>query len=115
MIATRVLRGLSGHLNGWRDRTDSVAGAKSEPEFICGEVGPIGESGMLVEVDLVRRRLITARRNGIHCALSRGEEPSRQRERSPVPSRDRGQQKPRNQVRCRDHLGGLLKYYSYAA
>ena len=25
-----------------------------------------------------------------------------------------GQQKPRTRVRCRKHLGGLLKYYSYA-
>ena len=26
-----------------------------------------------------------------------------------------GQQKPTSRVRCREHLGGLLKYYSYAA
>ena len=26
-----------------------------------------------------------------------------------------GQQRPRKRVRCRERLGGLLKYYSYAA
>jgi len=26
-----------------------------------------------------------------------------------------GQQKPTSRVRCREHVGGLLKYYSYAA
>jgi hypothetical protein len=31
------------------------------------------------------------------------------------PSENVGQQKPRSRVRCRERLGGLLKYYSYAA
>jgi hypothetical protein len=31
------------------------------------------------------------------------------------PSERVGQQKPRSRVRCREHLGGLLKYYTYAA
>jgi len=31
------------------------------------------------------------------------------------PSEKVGQQKPRSRVRCRERLGGLLKYYSYAA
>ena len=31
------------------------------------------------------------------------------------PSEQIGQQKPRSRVRCRERLGGLLKYYSYAA
>jgi transposase InsO family protein len=31
------------------------------------------------------------------------------------PSETVGQQKPRSRVRCRERLGGLLKYYSYAA
>jgi hypothetical protein len=31
------------------------------------------------------------------------------------PSEEVGQQKPGSRVRCREHLGGLLKYYSYAA
>jgi len=31
------------------------------------------------------------------------------------PSETVGHQKPRSRVRCRERLGGLLKYYSYAA
>jgi hypothetical protein len=31
------------------------------------------------------------------------------------PTEKVGQQKPRSQVRCRERIGGLLKYYSYAA
>jgi putative transposase len=31
------------------------------------------------------------------------------------PTEKVGQQKPRSRVRCRERLGGLLKYYSYAA
>src|SRR5580658_2747991 len=31
------------------------------------------------------------------------------------PSETVGQQKPRSRVRCRERLGGLLRYYSYAA
>ncbi|HEY6344926.1 MAG TPA: hypothetical protein VIY49_25805, partial [Bryobacteraceae bacterium] len=31
------------------------------------------------------------------------------------PSEKVGQQRPRSRVRCRERLGGLLKYYSYAA
>ncbi|HEY6347385.1 MAG TPA: hypothetical protein VIY49_38340, partial [Bryobacteraceae bacterium] len=31
------------------------------------------------------------------------------------PSEKVGQQRPRSPVRCRERLGGLLKYYSYAA
>jgi hypothetical protein len=31
------------------------------------------------------------------------------------PAESVGQQKPRHRVRCRERLGGLLKYYSYAA
>jgi len=31
------------------------------------------------------------------------------------PTEKVGQQKPRSRVRCRERIGGLLKYYSYAA
>jgi hypothetical protein len=31
------------------------------------------------------------------------------------PSGKIGQNKPRSPVRCRDRLGGLLRYYNYAA
>jgi hypothetical protein len=31
------------------------------------------------------------------------------------PTEKVGQQKPTSRVRCRERLGGLLKYYSYAA
>jgi putative transposase len=31
------------------------------------------------------------------------------------PTEKVGQQKPRSRVGCRERLGGLLKYYSYAA
>jgi hypothetical protein len=31
------------------------------------------------------------------------------------PTEKVGQQKPRSRVRCRERLGGLLKYYTYAA
>ncbi|HEY6342964.1 MAG TPA: hypothetical protein VIY49_15840, partial [Bryobacteraceae bacterium] len=31
------------------------------------------------------------------------------------PSEKVGQQRPRSRVCCRERLGGLLKYYSYAA
>ena len=31
------------------------------------------------------------------------------------PSEEIGRQKPRSRIRCREHFGGLLKYYTYAA
>src|SRR6516162_2307465 len=31
------------------------------------------------------------------------------------PDHEVGQQKPRSRVRCRERLGGLLRYYSYVA
>jgi hypothetical protein len=42
------------------------AGAKSEFECLCRKMGAIGETGMPVEADLVRRRFIASRRKGIH-------------------------------------------------
>ena len=79
------------------------------------KVGAVGEGGMPVETDPIRRGLVAADANRIHRSLSHGEEPPRERQHAPIPLRQVGQHQPKGRIRCRERLGGLLKYYSNAA
>jgi hypothetical protein len=58
MIANEVLLGLSGDARGWWYKNDSAPSAKSKPECVLREMGAIGERGMLIETNLVRRSVI---------------------------------------------------------
>ena len=44
----------------WPGRTARAAGAQSEPERLCGALGPVGQGGVLVQGDPVRRALVAA-------------------------------------------------------
>jgi hypothetical protein len=76
-------------------------------------VGSIGKGRMLIKLVLFReaslRRALTEYIHYFH------DERNHQGKATPFyPSQKVGQRMPRSRVRCRQRLGGLLKYYSYA-
>src|SRR5215469_12180784 len=64
-----VLLGVSGDDRGWWYKTDSTPGAQSKPECVRREMGAIGERGMLIETNLVRRSLAATRPDRFHGSL----------------------------------------------
>src|SRR5215469_7880207 len=63
-----VLLGISGDARGWWYKTDSTPGAQSKPECVRRKMGSIGEGGMFIETNLVRRSLAATRPDRFHFA-----------------------------------------------
>jgi hypothetical protein len=62
----QVLLGVSGNARGWWYKTDSTPSAESKPECLRQKMGAIGERGMLIENNLVRRSLAATRPDRFH-------------------------------------------------
>ena len=58
----------------------STAGSKPELKRVRGTMGPLGQTGMPVQIDLVRRGSAFTRPDGVHPTLSRRKKPSRERQ-----------------------------------
>ena len=94
---------------------DSFASEEPELEFVCGALGEVVERGMPVEADSVWGAFTAASVAAyvVHCHEERNHQGkenlilfSLKRE----GARDR-----KAAVRCRERLGGLLKYYERGA
>jgi hypothetical protein len=99
--------------NASKRRTSISQALKPESELVCGTLGEVGQRRMSVEADPIWRIVLAASVAAIHRTLPRGAQPSGQR-RILFPSRPEA---GRNigAVRCRERLGGLLKYYEREA
>src|SRR5215469_18736592 len=80
-----VLLGVSGDARGWWYKTDSTPGAESKPECVRREMGAIGETGMFIETNFVRRSLAATHPDRFHGTLSPGKKPPRQGQSVTVP------------------------------
>jgi len=79
-----VLRIVSGDSRIRWNQADSVAGAQSESERLRGKMGPLGQAGVPVETDPVRRSRAATCAGRVRGALSRGTESPGQGQRSAV-------------------------------
>src|SRR6516162_3841428 len=93
---------------------DSPASKKPESELVCRTLGEISQRGMPGKAHPIGRGFAAASLAAIYRTLSRGAEPSGQRQSHLVSFADGGK-KGRGAVRCRERLGGLLKYYEREA
>ena len=93
--------------------------ATAKPDTILGwyrkrrTLGEVGQRRMSVEANLVWRIVAASRVAAIYRTLPRGAQPSGQDNRILFPSTQA--RRNRGAVRCRERLGGLLKYYEREA
>src|SRR6267378_1582322 len=105
-----VLPIISGTDQNGKRESASIASTKPESELVRGTLGEVGERRMSVEADRVWRSVAAASVAEIYRTLPRGAQPSGQRQSDFVPSHPEAGGNM-GAVRCRERLGGLLKYY----
>ena len=66
----------------------STAGSKPELKRVRGTMGPLGQTGMPDQIDLVRRGSAFTRPDGVHPTLSQRKKPSRERQPTTLPSNE---------------------------
>src|ERR1035441_2097623 len=89
--------------------------SESEFERLCGTLGEIGETRMPVEADLVRGEAAGPRPAAICGPLPEERNHQDKQNRLLVPLPNRGASGDHGIVRCKERLGGLLKYYEREA
>ena len=111
----QILQRIPQHARGGRRAVPGPAGQEPKSEFVRGTLGTFGERGVPVKIDLVRGELLAARGVQLPRALSSRTESSGQRKSAAVPHRRASIFGSVDTIRCRERLGGLLKFYTRAA
>jgi hypothetical protein len=101
---------------GWKGENHAPTSQESEFERLCGTLGAIGETGMPVEAHLCSGRGRCAeplQQYVAHYHEERNHQGKQNRLLFPLPNR--GASGHNGIVRCKERLGGLLKYYEREA
>jgi hypothetical protein len=101
---------------GWQGENHAPTSQESEFEPLCGTLGEIGETRMPVEAHLVRGETAAPSPAAIRGPLPRGARNHQGKQnRLLFPLPNRGASGENGIVRCKERLGGLLKYYEREA
>ena len=110
---TKFTRSFRAIIASGQDRTTRAAGTQPEPECLRRALGEVGQGGMPVQGDPLRRALVAAGAEQLCRPFPCRAESSREGQRLAISSEnDRHREGP---VRCRERLGGLLRYYHQEA